>query len=188
MLSKAEFGRSDRVRTCGIDVPNVARYQLRHTPKYLIYCFLQLSAALPVATKPLPSPKARQSPSCCHSFLLAFSATRRRSQTSPTAPHPEIFNLLFLLQLSAALSKKACHSVRFYAAYSLFFRIRPIIIPNMPLKVKGKCAKIGELLILSLVFLLSLRFSWVFLPFSPCFFFHFNSPRAPFTDQYRRIY
>lgn len=26
------FGRSDRVRTCGIDVPNVARYQLRHTP------------------------------------------------------------------------------------------------------------------------------------------------------------
>ena len=27
------FGRSDRVRTCGIDVPNVARYQLRHTPK-----------------------------------------------------------------------------------------------------------------------------------------------------------
>ena len=27
------FGRSDRIRTCGIDVPNVARYQLRHTPK-----------------------------------------------------------------------------------------------------------------------------------------------------------
>ncbi len=31
------FGRSDRIRTCGIDVPNVARYQLRHTPFYL--CF-----------------------------------------------------------------------------------------------------------------------------------------------------
>ena len=27
------YGRSDRIRTCGIDVPNVARYQLRHTPK-----------------------------------------------------------------------------------------------------------------------------------------------------------
>ena len=26
------FGRSDRVRTCGIEVPNFARYQLRHTP------------------------------------------------------------------------------------------------------------------------------------------------------------
>ena len=34
------FGRSDRIRTCGIDVPNVARYQLRHTPiseKYSIF-------------------------------------------------------------------------------------------------------------------------------------------------------
>ena len=25
-------GRSDRVRTCGLNIPNVARYQLRHTP------------------------------------------------------------------------------------------------------------------------------------------------------------
>ena len=33
LLPKAKFGRSDRIRTCGIDVPNVARYQLRHTPK-----------------------------------------------------------------------------------------------------------------------------------------------------------
>ena len=32
------FGRSDRVRTCGIDIPNVARYQLRHTPIYSILC------------------------------------------------------------------------------------------------------------------------------------------------------
>ena len=43
-------GRSDRIRTCGIDVPNVARYQLRHTPIfYFVFSFLQLSAALPVA-------------------------------------------------------------------------------------------------------------------------------------------
>ena len=34
------FGRSDRIRTCGIDVPNVARYQLRHTPiMFLIHTF-----------------------------------------------------------------------------------------------------------------------------------------------------
>ena len=32
-LMNTRYGRSDRVRTCGIDVPNVARYQLRHTPK-----------------------------------------------------------------------------------------------------------------------------------------------------------
>ena len=33
-------GRSDRIRTCGIDVPNVARYQLRHTPKCVKYSIL----------------------------------------------------------------------------------------------------------------------------------------------------
>ena len=27
------YGRSDRIRTCGIVVPNHARYQLRYTPK-----------------------------------------------------------------------------------------------------------------------------------------------------------
>ena len=31
------FGRSDRVRTCGLNIPNVARYQLRHTPKYSVF-------------------------------------------------------------------------------------------------------------------------------------------------------
>ena len=31
------FGRSDRVRTCGLNIPNVARYQLRHTPKILTF-------------------------------------------------------------------------------------------------------------------------------------------------------
>ena len=35
-VKTAFFGRSDRVRTCGIDVPNVARYQLRHTPVELL--------------------------------------------------------------------------------------------------------------------------------------------------------
>ena len=33
LAMNTRYGRSDRVRTCGIDVPNVARYQLRHTPK-----------------------------------------------------------------------------------------------------------------------------------------------------------
>ena len=38
---------------------------------------LQLSAALPVATKALTALMACQSPSCRHSLLLAFSATGR---------------------------------------------------------------------------------------------------------------
>lgn len=33
---QSQIGRSDRVRTCGLNIPNVARYQLRHTPKYEI--------------------------------------------------------------------------------------------------------------------------------------------------------
>ena len=40
------YGRSDRIRTCGIDVPNVARYQLRHTPmceKYSIFRSISVS-------------------------------------------------------------------------------------------------------------------------------------------------
>ena len=43
------FGRSDRIRTCGIDVPNVARYQLRHTPKcekYSIFRSISVSGQI----------------------------------------------------------------------------------------------------------------------------------------------
>ena len=34
-------GRSDRIRTCGILVPNQARYQLRYTPLLLLTTYLQ---------------------------------------------------------------------------------------------------------------------------------------------------
>ena len=37
---QSQNGRSDRIRTCGIDVPNVARYQLRHTPMCDFYSIL----------------------------------------------------------------------------------------------------------------------------------------------------
>ena len=125
------FGRSDRIRTCGIDVPNVARYQLRHTPMILNFINSQLSAALPVVTKPLSSlPATRQSASHCHSFFLAYSPTgcaRKRPQLRHT---PMILNFINS-QLSAALpvvtkplsslpatrqSASHCHS--FFLAYS----------------------------------------------------------------------
>ena len=32
-VTNTRYGRSDRIRTCGIVVPNHARYQLRYTPK-----------------------------------------------------------------------------------------------------------------------------------------------------------
>ena len=37
-VNGASAGRSDRIRTCGLNIPNVARYQLRHTPTaFLLY-------------------------------------------------------------------------------------------------------------------------------------------------------
>ena len=73
-------------------LPNVARYQLRHTPKYLIIMLWQLSAALPVATKALSSQAVACSPIAKLLSLLfsRFIRLRRRSKTSPTALHPEI--------------------------------------------------------------------------------------------------
>ena len=136
-------------------LPNHARYQLRYIPIFYLIFSLQLSAALPVVTKSLSalSLKACHSPSHCHSFFLASSATggarkrpqlryipifylvfyfavvrcasccgaqnlllavatpnfdrchslflagsavRQRSETSPTALHPEIFDFTLL--------------------------------------------------------------------------------------------
>ena len=67
-------------------LPNVARYQLRHTPIF-DYNF----RALPVVTKPLSS-LLRNSPIGKSLPLLVprFITHRVRSETSPTAPHPEI--------------------------------------------------------------------------------------------------
>jgi hypothetical protein len=55
-----------------------------------------LSAALPVATKALPSLArlARQSPSCCHSFFFALSATggaQKRPQLRHTPKYENQF-------------------------------------------------------------------------------------------------
>ena len=64
-------------------------------------CLAPKARALPVATKTLTSPMARQSSSCCHSLLLASSpagCARKRPQLRYI---PKLFN--FYLQLSATL-------------------------------------------------------------------------------------
>ena len=43
-----QYGPSDRVRTCGLMVPNHPRYQLRHTRLYLLVCFLLIIFLLSV--------------------------------------------------------------------------------------------------------------------------------------------
>ena len=83
-------------------LPNVARYQLRHTPKYLIKVFLQLSAALPVATTALSSQAllSRHSPSCCHSFFLAFSPTGRARKPFQPRYIMKSFGLILLMLIN----------------------------------------------------------------------------------------
>ena len=49
------FGRDDRTRTCGIVLPKHARYHLRYISIKIFSLHKQLFAALPVATKSLPS-------------------------------------------------------------------------------------------------------------------------------------
>ena len=40
-VMNTRYGPSDRVRTCGLMVPNHPRYQLRHTRLYyfILYCY-----------------------------------------------------------------------------------------------------------------------------------------------------
>ena len=47
------FYRSDRVRTCGLNIPNVARYQLRHTPIYVTMILYHSSVCLSTKINPL---------------------------------------------------------------------------------------------------------------------------------------
>ncbi len=93
-------------------LPNVARYQLRHTPIVYLFISLQLSAALPVVTKPLSS-LLRNSPIGKSLPLLfpRFITRRVRSETSPTAPHPDIY---FTCALFALHPEDITRSQTFY--------------------------------------------------------------------------
>ncbi len=56
MLSNPSVGRSDRVRTCDLDVPNVARYQLRYTSikfNYFIYTWKSQFARTGADSRPV---------------------------------------------------------------------------------------------------------------------------------------
>ena len=69
MFGLFSCGRSDRVRTCGLMVPNHPRYQLRHTPIYLVYLFEPYGFGLAAAR----SPRGSDNRSGCHSLPLGRS-------------------------------------------------------------------------------------------------------------------
>ena len=89
---RAFYGRDDRIRTCGIMVPNHARYQLRYISigKYSIFK-KQLSAALPVVTKALSSERASSPIAKLLPNLISRLITHRvRSKTVPAALHLDL--------------------------------------------------------------------------------------------------
>ena len=89
------FGPSDRVRTCGLMVPNHPRYQLRHTRLYLF--FSQFPAYWLSAIRPRRFPQKHSRGSSLGSLapLLvssprsnAFIRPRRRHSSSPSCATP----------------------------------------------------------------------------------------------------
>ena len=90
LLPKANFGRSDRIRTCGIDVPNVARYQLRHTPKNIKFQLAVVRCASRCNGDSVVASNACLPIAALLPLLIPRCITHRvRSEMSPTAPHPE---------------------------------------------------------------------------------------------------
>ena len=102
-LMNTGIGRSDRIRTCGIDVPNVARYQLRHTPMCDFYSILgQFLQVVKSVVKPLKMGILRERIVPKKSvFTRAFGVfcfeipwgrcLAPKPPALPAAPHPEIY-------------------------------------------------------------------------------------------------
>ena len=87
----------------GVLLPKHARYQLRYIPKLFNFYFLQLSAALPVATKTLTSPRLvnRQVAATPYCSLHHPQGALANVPTCATSRNIEFF--YYFTQLSAAL-------------------------------------------------------------------------------------
>ena len=114
MFGLFSCGRSDRIRTCGIDVPNVARYQLRHTPIYSIKNFY---SSCPLRFL-LPLPHRASQKICSRSATAATPYSSLHPPPAalgnvPSALHPDIQTLYLnpltkhqvLYQRNGALSR-----------------------------------------------------------------------------------
>ena len=110
------YGRSDRIRTCGILLPKQARYQLRYTPIFYFAFFLKFSV-FPCFVRPLAklSPMA---PLCnaMRSVLLRFLRLPASATGSGRLRHP----------------KQARYQLRytpiFYFAFFLKFSVLPCFV------------------------------------------------------------
>ena len=101
MLDSPVFGRSEGTRTPGILLPKQARYQLRYTPLYLIFYFVNpVNFDITIRCASLKNIVALLAWSASHCSLFFHlraspeSSAGRGEPLRPTALHPVIFDFL----------------------------------------------------------------------------------------------
>ena len=143
----APAGPSDRVRTCGLMVPNHPRYQLRHTRLYLYFSLLPayyLSAVRPLR---FPQKHSRGSSLGALAPLLVSSPRsnasirpRRRHSSSPNCATPGyIYILVCFLLIIFPLSVRCASLRNIVAALRLVRSLRSLFLHlgAMPLSAPG---------------------------------------------------
>ena len=95
------IGRSGEAQTRGLRIPNAARYQLRYTPLYLIFYFVNpVNFDITIRCASLKNIVALLAWSASHCSLFFHlraspeSSAGRGEPLRPTALHPDIFDFL----------------------------------------------------------------------------------------------
>ena len=143
----APAGPSDRVRTCGLMVPNHPRYQLRHTRLYLFFNLLPAYYLSAVRPRRFPQKHSRGSSLGALAPLLVSSPRsnasirpRRRHFSSPNCATPGyIYFLVCFLLISFPLSVRGASLRNIVAALRLVRSLRSLFLHlgAMPLSAPG---------------------------------------------------
>ena len=143
----APAGPSDRVRTCGLMVPNHPRYQLRHTRLYLFFSLLPAYYLSDVRPRRFPQKHSRGSSLGALAPLLvssprsnAFFRLQRRHFSSPNCATPGyIYFLVCFLLIIFLMSVRGASLRNIVAALRLVRSLRSLFLHlgAMPLSAPG---------------------------------------------------
>ena len=110
------FGRSEGTRTPGILLPKQARYQLRYTPIYLIFYFVNLvNFDITIRCASIKNIVALLAWSASHCSLFFHlraspeSSAGRGEPLRPTALHPDIFDFYFVILAKHSITVRCLH-------------------------------------------------------------------------------
>ncbi len=110
------FGRSEGTRTPGILLPKQARYQLRYTPIYLIFYFVNpVNFDITIRCASLKNIVALLAWSASHCSLFFHlraspeSSAGRGEPLRPTALHPDIFDFLLCYSAKHSITIRCLH-------------------------------------------------------------------------------